>query len=153
MGQYAHRYHDFSYGHRVYGHENKCADLHGHNGRVTFYCEGVELDSVGRVIDFGEIKRLCNWVEENWDHKTLIWQEDPWSFDLLKLNPNGVRIVLFNPTSENLALHLLNKVGPVLMSGTGVELTKVKFMETRKCGVTFRKEQTNGTIKHPHRTA
>ena len=32
----ASRYHDFSAGHRVTGHENKCAHLHGHNYRVHF---------------------------------------------------------------------------------------------------------------------
>lgn len=33
-----------------------------HNGRVTFYCQADELDSVGRVIDFSVIKTsLCNW--------------------------------------------------------------------------------------------
>ena len=49
----AHRYHDFCAGHRVVGHENKCRHLHGHNYRVTFYCESQELDGVGRVVDFG----------------------------------------------------------------------------------------------------
>lgn len=28
-------YHDISCGHRVYGHESKCAHLHGHNYRIT----------------------------------------------------------------------------------------------------------------------
>jgi 6-pyruvoyltetrahydropterin/6-carboxytetrahydropterin synthase len=32
----ASRYHDISCGHRVYGHESKCAHLHGHNYRVHF---------------------------------------------------------------------------------------------------------------------
>ena len=92
----AERYHDFSYGHRVVGHENKCRHLHGHNGRVHFVCraqpEKVDgwgdptddnthdngLDHIGRVIDFGVIKeRLCMWIENNWDHKFLAWKEDP----------------------------------------------------------------------------
>ena len=52
------RYHDFSYGHRIHGHESVCGHLHGHNGRVTFYCTASKLDSVGRVVDFSVI-RLC----------------------------------------------------------------------------------------------
>ncbi len=137
MTNYAHRVYDFSFGHRVFGHENKCGHLHGHNGRITFYCEAPHLDYVGRIIDFGEIKRLDRWVEENWDHKTLIYFADPWLETLRTLDPEGIVGVSFNPTSENLALHLLSHIGPELLKGTGVSLTKVKFMETRKCGVTF----------------
>lgn len=137
MKMQAHRYHDFSYGHRVCNHESKCAHLHGHNGRVTFFCEADRLDNIGRVIDFSEIKRLAYWLENNWDHKFLIWKDDPWATLLLAVDPDGVVIVPFNPTSENCALYLLNEVGPSLMRETGVSLTKVEFMETRKCGVSF----------------
>ena len=76
MTSTATRYHDISCGHRVVGHENKCRHIHGHNYRITFTCQG-DLDSVGRVLDFSEIKsRLCMWVEDNWDHKFLAWEED-----------------------------------------------------------------------------
>ena len=33
----AHRFHEFSYGHRVVGQGGKCEHLHGHNGVVTFH--------------------------------------------------------------------------------------------------------------------
>lgn len=74
------RFHDFSCGHRVVGHEGKCAFLHGHNYRVHFTVElpTLELDTVGRVLDFSVIKaRLCEWLEANWDHKFLAWDLDP----------------------------------------------------------------------------
>ena len=68
----AERYHDISMGHRVVGHENKCRHLHGHNYRIHFVCEASSLDALGRVIDFGEINdRLCEWLEEHWDHRTI----------------------------------------------------------------------------------
>ena len=131
----ASRYHDFSYGHRVCGHEGKCASLHGHNGRVTFFCEAAQLDSVGRVIDFSVIKdRLCNWVEDVWDHSFLIWENDPWAGALRGVDEDVLK-VSYNPTAENMAAHLLNTVGPVRLKDTGVTLTKVKFEETRKCFV------------------
>ena len=133
------RYHDISAGHRVVGHENKCRWLHGHNYRIHFYCEADALDKVGRVIDFGVIKsRLCMWLEDNWDHKMLLWGADPMLFkdgvladaDLEAL---GVWVVSFNPTAENMAEYLLNEVGPEQLKGTGVELVKVIIEETRKC--------------------
>lgn len=131
----AQRYHDFSYGHRVVGHESKCANLHGHNGRVTFFCEADELDSVGRVIDFSVIKeKLCMWVEENWDHNFLVWEKDPMA-DTLQLLDQTVVVLPFNPTAENLALYLLEVIGPQVLAGLGVVLTDVIFDETRKCSV------------------
>ena len=67
------RYHDISCGHRVSGHESKCQFLHGHNYRFHFTVEGSKLDALGRVMDFGVIKSiLCEWLEENWDHKFLL---------------------------------------------------------------------------------
>lgn len=132
----AHRYHDFSCGHRVVGHEGKCINLHGHNYRVTFHCEAPNLDDLGRVIDFSVIKqKLCMWVEDNWDHRMLLWEDDPWLEQLSAIDPT-VTAVPFNPTAEEMANHLLQVVGPKQLSGSGVTLIKVDLMETRKCGVT-----------------
>lgn len=128
------RYHDISVGHRVYGHENKCAHLHGHNYRVTFHCQAEELDTVGRVLDFSVIKdKLCMWLESNWDHKFLVWEGDPWNDTLSKLDPFGVRFVPFNPTAENMADYLLRIVCPMQLQRTGVRVVGVVVEETRKC--------------------
>jgi 6-pyruvoyltetrahydropterin/6-carboxytetrahydropterin synthase len=128
------RYHDFSTGHRVYQHESKCAHLHGHNYRITFTVEAPQLDAIGRVMDFSVIKDLlCEWLEENWDHKFLIWEKDPWCTVLKDTDPEGTVIVPFNPTAENMGLYLLDVIGPQQLMGTGVELIKLVVEETRKC--------------------
>ena len=115
------RYHDFSCGHRVVGHEGKCRYFHGHNYRVTFSVEAKELDEVGRVVDFSVIKsHLCNWLEDNWDHKFLAEEL-------------GIVKVPFNPTAENMGLHLITEIGPGMLGGMGVALVKVIVEETRKC--------------------
>ena len=132
------RYHDFSYGHSVWGHESVCARIHGHNGRVTLTCiqEAGGLDSIGRVIDFGVIKStLCEWIEDNWDHKTLLWENDPRLARMQEIDPTVVSLP-FNPTAEGLANHLLFVVGPGLLVHSGVRLIKVRFDETRKCSAT-----------------
>ena len=129
------RYHDISCGHRVCGHENKCAHLHGHNYRVHFHCEAPTLDPLGRVIDFSVIKeKLCLWLEDNWDHRFLLWEGDPWAIKLLAVDHAGVVLLPFNPTAENMADHLLTWVGPHQLDGTGVRLIEVHVEETRKCG-------------------
>ena len=134
----AKRYHDICAGHRVYGHESKCANLHGHNYRFHFTIEG-ELDEIGRVLDFSVIKtRLADWLEENWDHKMLIWREDPMLAALIALD-GTVKAVSFNPTAENLAKYMVEKIGPKQLDGTGATLIEVTIEETRKCSATFKK--------------
>jgi len=134
------RYHDFCAGHRVYGHENKCAHLHGHNYRVHFTVAAAGLDYIGRVLDFSVVKAtLCQWLEDNWDHKTLIWKNDPFLEPLRRLDPAGVLSVPFNPTAENMAAYLVNVVGPSLLDRHGVELVKCTVEETRKCSATYQK--------------
>ncbi len=135
------RYHDFSAGHRVVNHESSCAHLHGHNYRIHFTvsAENQEhpLDSLGRVMDFSVIKtKLCNWLEHVWDHRFLVFTDDPLKTVLVQNDPAGVVVVPFNPTAECLASYLLNVVGPEQLAGTGVRLIKVTVEETRKCSAT-----------------
>lgn len=157
----AERYHDISVGHRVCGHESKCVHLHGHNYRITFTING-DLDSLGRVLDFGVIKsHLCDWLENNWDHKFLMWEIDP-MLKLLDMREEmeemnkigGTPAVMtlaretvtqladslipvpFNPTAENMAEYLLHIIGPQQLEGTGAILVAVRVEETRKCSAT-----------------
>lgn len=146
----AHRYHDISTGHRVTGHESKCRHLHGHNYRVHFTVEAPKLDTVGRVMDFSVIKeKLCMWLEDNWDHKFLAWEQDPVMVNIYYAVPGKVEFrdaqmfqesiifVPFNPTAENMAKYLVEVVGPAQLDGTGVTLTHVAIEETRKCSCSF----------------
>jgi len=142
------RYHDISCGHRVVGHEGKCRHLHGHNYRIHFECvageEEPQTDAIGRVIDFSEIKsRLCMWLEENWDHKFIAWENDPVVRGLLDCYEDSYPLpdeieesmvfVPFNPTAENMALYLLHHIGPQQLNGTGILLRSVVIEETAKC--------------------
>jgi len=154
MKRTAERYHDISTGHRVVGHENKCRHLHGHNYRIHFVCEAAELDTVGRVIDFGVIKeKLCMWVEKHWDHKFLAWKSDPVMQKVIASSAHlaevympkeekdmlteSVVFVPFNPTAENMAQHLVEVIGPQQLAGTGVTLVSVRIEETAKCSASF----------------
>jgi len=136
------RYHDICAGHRVHNHESKCAHLHGHNYRFHFTVEAFNedepLDEIGRVLDFSVIKsKLAMWLEENWDHKFLIWEKDPLSRVLKAADQDGVVIVPFNPTAENIARHFVDVVAPVQLAGTRCKLTGCKIEETRKCSAYY----------------
>lgn len=133
------RYHDISMGHRVVGHESKCRHLHGHNYRIHFVCSASELDPLGRVIDFSEIRdRLCMWLEEHWDHRMMIWSKDPLLPELQRLVPGDLCIVPFNPTAEQIAIHLVSVVGPEQLKGSGITLLECRVEETRKCSAAYR---------------
>lgn len=148
------RYHDISCGHRVHGHESKCAHLHGHNYRVHFtvvaavgnsqspvlaaQAAGAGLDLLGRVMDFSVIKsRLCMWLEDAWDHRMLIYVHDP-MVEALRALDSTVVVVPFNPTAEHMAQFLGTVLGPQQLAGTGCVLTEVTIDETRKCSATWR---------------
>ena len=131
------REHEIACGHRVWGHESKCAHLHGHNYLFTFHCEASALDAVGRVVDFSVIKStLCQWLEDNWDHRFLLHKDDPLAPHLLSLD-DTVQCLPFNPTAENLAQYLVSVVGPLVLAGSGVRLTRCAVGETRKCGASY----------------
>lgn len=132
------RYHDISCGHRVVGHESKCRFLHGHNYRFTFHITAANLDDIGRILDFSVIKSLlCEWLEQNYDHKFLIWSEDPFLEQLRAISPESVYEVSFNPTAENIAENFVLFIAPLLLKDTGCKLIKLDIEETRKCSVSY----------------
>ena len=168
MGYTVIRSHEICAGHRVVGHESKCRHLHGHNykfhfkvapkhecGKVVTRGKLVEdgLDSVGRVIDFSVVKTtLCQWLEDNWDHKFLHWSRDNLIHALkiaasrpscpLEHEDNehflGSLVALpFNPTAENLAAYMVDVIGPQLLDQYGVELVECTIEETSKCHVNY----------------
>lgn len=126
----------FAAGHRVFGHESKCATLHGHNYVVFFHATAENLDSVGRVIDFSVLKeRLGGWIDENWDHTMLLYKEDRETIKNVMAceRKKPIFVCDFNPTAENMANYLLRVVGPNVLNTTGVKLVKVAVWETENC--------------------
>ncbi|WP_234740015.1 6-pyruvoyl trahydropterin synthase family protein [Escherichia coli] len=163
------RSHEICAGHRVVGHESKCRHLHGHNYKFHFKVapkgrtdvkvirrgtlrEKGGLDNVGRVIDFSVVKTtLCQWLEDNWDHKFLHWEEDPLikalqvDLDLcdeatghdVRNFDNSLVSLPFNPTAENLAAYMVEVIGPQLLDEHGVQLVECTIEETSKCHVNY----------------
>lgn len=125
----------FCAGHRLVGHEGKCANLHGHNYLVEFHVTGNEVDELGRVVDFSVINKLFKgWIDDNWDHGFLLWNEDRNAIDALKtVKPNRIYEMPYNPTAENMARYLLNEVSPHLIAkikGYDLRVSKVVVWET-----------------------
>ncbi len=126
---------EFCAGHRLLGHEGKCANLHGHNYIVEFHVTGKKIDSLGRVVDFSVINRLFKgWIDKNWDHGFLLWNEDAGALNALEqVQPNRIYRMPYNPTAENMARYLLDEIAPDLISqidGYELQVTKVVVWET-----------------------
>lgn len=131
---------EFDAGHRVAQHESKCATLHGHRYKLEAYAEGVKapLDSIGRVIDFSVIKKLLGgWIDDKWDHTTLVWEQDVVTARCLESMPQFKKPFLckFNPTAENMADYLIKEICPEIFKDTGVEIVKLRLWETPNCYV------------------
>lgn len=81
---------------------------------------------------------LCQWLEDNWDHKMLIWVEDTLAtMGLPSPMSESIVRVPFNPTAENMAEYLVTEIGPTVLGDSGIVLVKVVVEETRKCFASF----------------
>jgi len=61
----------FSAAHFIPGHKGGCERMHGHNYRVRVWVEADELDELGMVIDFAELRRVVAEVLDPFDHQVI----------------------------------------------------------------------------------
>lgn len=138
---------EFDAGHRVLGHEGKCKHLHGHRYVAVFTISAEELDNLGRVIDFGEIKsKIGKWIEDNFDHNMILHPDDPLCGTFWADPSEGREYDIFqgkppfdlgaNPTAENIARYLFQIATGLLPSNMDVE--EVVVWETPNCCATYK---------------
>lgn len=94
---------------------HKCGRLHGHSFRIQIHVRGAVDPNLGWIIDFADIKTAFKPIEELIDHHYLNEVEG-----------------LENPTSENLARWLWQRLRPVLPL-----LSKVVIQETCTTGCIY----------------
>lgn len=123
---------DFCYGHRLINYPGKCRHLHGHNGRVEITFEAQELDSLGMVLDFGEIKRMVEeWIDEELDHRLLLHRDDP-LVTILRDQGEPLMTMDVNPTAENIAKLICD-----FATDRDYPVVEVRLWETPKCFATY----------------
>jgi len=114
----------FCYGHRIRGHGGACRFLHGHNARAEVVCRG-DLDALGMVVDFGEIRRVLRaWIDTNWDHRMILAEGDP-MVDVLRKEGEPVFTLDGPPTAERLAAHLYG-----VAREAGLPVATIRLWET-----------------------
>jgi 6-pyruvoyltetrahydropterin/6-carboxytetrahydropterin synthase len=93
----------FAAGHALRGYRGKCENPHGHNYRVRVRLAGEELDPIGLLYDFKDLKGVMNEIIERLDHQYL---NDVEPFRQL------------NPSAENLAKYFYETANQKLRAMT-----------------------------------
>ncbi|MDP6532496.1 MAG: 6-carboxytetrahydropterin synthase QueD [Candidatus Marinimicrobia bacterium] len=97
---------------------HKCREVHGHSFKVRITVDGRIDNHTGWVIDFADIKQAFDPIMVQLDHSCL----------------NDIR-GLENPSSENLAVWIWQKLKPTLPELSGIEVK-----ETCSTGCIYRGE-------------
>jgi 6-pyruvoyltetrahydropterin/6-carboxytetrahydropterin synthase len=106
----------FSAGHALRGYRGKCENVHGHNYRVRVTLEGPQLDDIGLLVDFTELKRVVREIMGRLDHQ-FINDLEPFK--------------TVNPSAENLAKYFYDEVTRLLRGlPPGAHVTDVILWET-----------------------
>jgi 6-pyruvoyltetrahydropterin/6-carboxytetrahydropterin synthase len=106
----------FAAAHAIRGHTRGCQNLHGHNYRVRVQVAAEQLDALGMVIDFADLKAILEQVVGRFDHAVI--NEHP-PFDRER-----------NPTAEELARYVWEEVGARLPAGRKARRVEVWETET-----------------------
>ncbi len=142
--------------HRLMGFEGeiypgKCRHNHGHSYRAEITVERPNLlddesaptpknrlDKFGFVMDFDLLGSLKEWIDEHWDHSTLVHPNDVDLRNFLKAQDNKMFVMPegFSTSAESLCMFLLQKSSGLLKESDYEEpfrVCKVKIWETAKC--------------------
>jgi 6-pyruvoyltetrahydropterin/6-carboxytetrahydropterin synthase len=125
---------NFCYGHRLLNYDGKCRYFHGHNGKVEVQLSAAQLDSLGMVRDFNEIKQILQvWIDENLDHRMILHEKDPLRSALEKAG-EPLHLIPTNPTAENIAQLIF-----AVAQEKGLPVSSVTLWETPNSNATFKK--------------
>lgn len=109
---------DFSAAHFLRGYKGKCENLHGHNWKVEVVVSASELDHLGMVVDFSDLKKLTKAVLDELDHANIN-----------DLEYFSAKVGEHNPSSEEIAKYIFGKLKAEL-SGKKCRLEEVRVWET-----------------------
>jgi len=114
--------HTFAAAHALRNYHGKCENVHGHNYRCQVTMEGEELDGIGLLVDFVELKRVVHTVLDRMDHQ---WLNEFPPFDKL------------NPSAEKMAKYIYDEVSAGL-AAKGARVSGVRLWETDTASATYR---------------
>ena len=97
-----------------------CHLLHGYSLAFTFTFGCDHLDNKNCAVDFGGLKPLKAWLEDNFDHKVAVDRKDPWLVKLQELEEFGLaEIRIFDGVgAEKFAEHAFNFADALIREAT-----------------------------------
>ncbi|HEY9403096.1 MAG TPA: 6-carboxytetrahydropterin synthase QueD [Pyrinomonadaceae bacterium] len=113
---------NFSSAHQLRGYKGKCENLHGHNYKIEIFARGRELDHIGLLVDFGDLKTAADDIVSYLDHRNIN-----------ELPPFDAEL---NPSAENLARYILERVA-ARVGDERVQVYKVRCYETPTSVATY----------------
>jgi 6-pyruvoyltetrahydropterin/6-carboxytetrahydropterin synthase len=116
---------NFSSAHQLRGYKGKCENLHGHNYKIEIFARGRELNNIGLLIDFVDLKSAADDVVKYLDHRNLN-ELPPFDEEL-------------NPSAENLARFILEYLN-ARVGDERVKVNKVRCFETPTSVATYQIE-------------
>jgi 6-pyruvoyltetrahydropterin/6-carboxytetrahydropterin synthase len=112
----------FAAGHALRGYKGKCENVHGHNYKVRVTIAGEEVNQIGLLMDFVDLRAAIKTMVEVWDHRFL---NDLPPFDKL------------NPSAENMAKVFYDGVESEVRKHNAF-VSSVTVWETDTTSATFR---------------
>lgn len=133
-------YHDIPFAHRQHRHDGHCSLIHGHNWAITVTFACTETDKNGFVVDFGKLKYLKTWIDENLDHACLFNESDPEKDALLENAGHLFKAhILPNSSCEGIAQYIYEIFNPMVREHTSNRawITQIVIEEDSKNSATY----------------
>ena len=121
--------------HALHAYDGVCSNIHGHSYNLEITLLGRVPNNPGHpkdgmVMDFHDLKQLVKkYVVDEFDHSLMVnrhIQEE--SAEALRKTTSRIRIVDFQPTTENIITHIAEILMPLLPDG--VKLFSIRLYET-----------------------
>ena len=116
---------DFSSAHQLRGYKGKCENLHGHNYKIEIFVRGAELNNIGLLVDFGDVKKATDEITKYLDHRNF-----------KELPPFDEEIT---PSAEYLARFILEHIASRI-DDERIKVWKVRCYETPTGVATYQVE-------------
>jgi len=116
---------NFEAAHYINNYSGKCSRLHGHNWKVEVNIYGSQLDELGMLIDFRDVKAAVNKIMVKLDHYCLN-EIEPFS--------------TINPTAENIAKYIYEQLRETREFDQNVKLRSVKVWESLNSAAAYSQE-------------
>ena len=131
---------EFDMAHYLSGYNGKCSNLHGHRYKLIVSIKSETLHQEGQlkgmVDDFGNIKEKLKKIENLFDHKLVIENNEEGLLlsEKLKELPNSFDVLLvpYRPTAEEMSRDIFHK-----LKAMGLDVCEVELFETPTNSCTY----------------